>query len=236
MADKAAKRFENKGFVILGNAFETQSAVAMAAVRQGARVVLSSRQIEPSFKLGSVDGITFIVADTTESGIKHLFDQSMEQLTNFSILVHCLSVPVTTGQSLAQIAHTEWDMVMSICLREPFLSAQCAIQEFLATGEGGRIILMLSSPYDHTTSRAGYMIVQSALYAFTRSIAKEYGRRRIFCNAVTIDRKDGLECEFDSSSDAVMETALFLASDEASFVNGEMIAVGDSTPRNISIR
>ncbi len=228
------KRFDNEEFVILGNAAETKHSVAVAAAQEGARVVLGLRRGERMPEVSEGDGVSIVTIETSEPGIERLLDKSLERLENLSVLVHCLSAPVVTGRSLAAISRREWDQVMSIYLREPFLSSQRAIQEFLAMGEGGHVIFVLSAPSDTSTSPVGYAVVQSALYAFIRSIAKEYGRRGIFCNAIAIcSDVDSRHIPGSSKScDAVVETVLFLASREASFVNGEMIPVTHSATRN----
>ncbi len=233
----SSNRFDNQGFIVLGNATETGRGVAVAAVREGARVVLGLPGEEPTTAVDEGEGISVVTAKMcSESGIRHVFDESLERLADLSVLIHCLSVPELSGQSLAETSRNEWDQMMSVCLREPFLSSQCAIQEFLATGAGGRIVFVLSLAADRTKSQVGCAVVQSALYAFMRSIAKEYGRRGIICNAVAIHHENDLRYGLDASRDAVTETVLFLASDEASFVNGEMIPVVDSAPHSASIR
>lgn len=232
-----SNRFDNEGFIVLGNATEIGRGIAVAAVRQGARVVLGLPGEEPATAVDGGEGISVVTSKMcSESGIRHVFDESLERLADLAVLIHCLSVPELSGQSLAKTLRNEWDQMMSVCLREPFLSSQCAIQEFLAAGAGGRIVFALSLAADRTKSQVGCAVVQPALYAFIRSIAKEYGRRGIICNAVAIHHENDPQYESNASRDAVTETVLFLASDEASFVNGEMIPVSDSAPHSVSIR
>ncbi len=227
-----SNRFDNEGFIILGNDIETEHNAAVAAARQGARVVLGLRGEQRASAISTGEEISVVAAETTESGIKRLFDEALERLEDLSVLIHCLATPAVSAPSLAKISRDEWDCMMSVYLREPFLASQCAIQEFLATGKGGHIIFVLSAESDDTTSQAGYTVVQYALYAFIRSIAKEYGRRGIVCNAVTVrDENDSRHLRGSNAHhEAVIETILFLASNEASFVNGEMIPVTNSAP------
>ena len=232
-----SNQFDNESFIILGNALETEQSIAVAAARRGARIVLGLPGEEPPTAVDEGGGISVVTAKMcSESGIRHVFDESLERLEDLSVLIHCLSVPELSGQSLAETSRNEWDQMMSVCLREPFLSSQGAIQEFLAAGAGGRIVFVLSLAADRTKSQVGCAVVQPALYAFIRSIAKEYGRRGIICNAVAIHHENDPQYESNASRDAVTETVLFFASDEASFVNGEMIPVSDSAPHSASTR
>ena len=56
-----------------------------------------------------------------------------------------------------------------------------------------------------------------ALLSLVRSTAKEYGPRGICCNAIL---------HSGPADEAVVEAALFLASPESSYVNGEVLRVG----------
>jgi NAD(P)-dependent dehydrogenase (short-subunit alcohol dehydrogenase family) len=65
------------------------------------------------------------------------------------------------------------------------------------------------------------LTAEFALNALCRSVAKEYGRREITCNVVVVQDSD----EEPNGLAAVAETVLFFASEEAAFVNGEVIRV-----------
>lgn len=225
-----SNRFDNQGFIVLGDAVEIKHSIAVAAARQGARVVLGLNRQELTPKVES-ERISVVTAETAECGIKCLFDKGLAQVADLSTLIHCLSAPALTGQSLIQISRDEWDRMISAYLREPFLSSQRAVQEFLAAGGGGHIIFVLSTVSDSSTSQVGYAVVRSGLYAFIRSIAKEYGRRGIFCNGAALCHENDPQHGPDGCNDATTEAILFLASGEASFVNGEMIPIIDPAPR-----
>jgi hypothetical protein len=59
--------------------------------------------------------------------------------------------------------------------------------------------------------------MQTALMSFVRSLAMEYGRRRISCNAVIMTELESIE--------PAGETILFLASSKASFVSPDVFHV-----------
>ena len=67
---------------------------------------------------------------------------------------------------------------------------------------------------------------RTALDAFGRSVAKEYGRRGIRCNTVVLDPL-GLA----PASASALDTILFLLSEDASFVNGDLLQVSGGFDR-----
>jgi NAD(P)-dependent dehydrogenase (short-subunit alcohol dehydrogenase family) len=67
-----------------------------------------------------------------------------------------------------------------------------------------------------------------------RSTAKEYGPRRVACNAVVPVPAAAARAGAGSPPyDAVAEAVLFLASDDASYVNGETLRVAAAVPSAI---
>jgi len=228
--------------------------------RCGSKLVLSKVEGEAGAKViaaarsaGVAERVSFVSADvSSEADIDRLFDLALERLPDLHVLVNNLeNAAVLNDKPLIEISLTDWNKVLATNLRQPFLLSRRAIQEFLAGGEGGRIVHITSADTNGATSQASYTASRTALRAFIRSIAKEYGRRGIACNAVAT--RGNLETEMTAPlspkepraralllphhlrcqpelvlskvEGAVAEAVLFLASDEASFVNGEVLFV-----------
>jgi 3-oxoacyl-[acyl-carrier protein] reductase len=166
--------------------------------------------------------VSFVATDlTSPEEVERLFDQALERFFDLHVLVvnNVGQAALSEGKPLAETSLAEWNQNLAIHLRGPFLATQRALQEFLAGGQGGRIVLIMQSAAS-VGRRVGIAVAQSALRSFVRSVAKEYGRREIACNAVAVQGEP-------VQADAVAETVLFLASAEASFVNGEVLFVGN---------
>ncbi len=159
---------------------------------------------------------------------------------------------IYTGTSLLETAPEQWDRVMAVNLRAVFIGCQIAVRQMLTQeprGEArGRIVNissqhgMIACPGDiaYGTSKAGVVYL-------TRQIANDYAARGIVCNAIApgkilTGRSDAIdEASIDYSRARtpmareplgrlgepadVARAALFLASDEATYINGENLMV-----------
>lgn len=210
--------FENQGFIVTGGTSPLGRAVIARAAERGAHVFFSG-------PLGSDDACAQIVADAQTGGAgKRVFgipadlsreqdaDRFFEMATNRLPEIHAvISISDdnadTTSGSMIDLSLVDWNRTVSAKLRAAFLVSQRVLQEFIANGNGGRLVFVTNA------TSAVHLTTQYALRALCRSITKEYGRREITSN-VLVDQE---------SFEATAETALFLASDEASFVNGEMV-------------
>jgi 3-oxoacyl-[acyl-carrier protein] reductase len=233
----------DKGFVVIGGCHGIGPAVAIAGAEQGARVVFCERPgaeqtgeqvIAAARAAGLAQQVSVIPANNVsdEAGVERCFDLVLEQLPEFHILVIITANPMM-GESkpLLEISLAEWNEVLAARLREPFLLSRRAIEEFL--GGGGRIVHVTPKVTDGARHQASYAAAELALHALTRSIAKEYGRCGITCNTVVIRANPGTETTISIRNsgeqcgqnwlEAVTEAVLFLVSDEASFVNGEVL-------------
>lgn len=187
---------------------------------------------------------------SSEAGVDQLFDIAIEQLQDIHVLINNIgSDPILEDKPLIEISLADWNAVMAAFLRQPFLLSRRVIGEFLAGGEGGRIVHITTSFHPRASYQACHGAVATALRALTRSLAKEYGNRRIACNAIvvpddlSVSRSSRMHPQEPSERgnpeyshlqvrlDAAVEAVLFLASDGASFVNGEMLRLEGINPR-----
>jgi NAD(P)-dependent dehydrogenase (short-subunit alcohol dehydrogenase family) len=250
----AAARFKNTGFIVAGGTHGVGHAIVLAAAQQGASVVFcghpqseaaGTKIIAAARSWGAVGRLVFVPADVScEPDVERLFDVALEQLTGLHVLVH--SVENTAAPKNKRILETslaDWNTELATNLRAPFLLTRRAIEEFLAAGVGGRIVYMADAAAKGSTDPVSGAATQTALHSFIRSVAKEYGRYGITCNAVLVQGDSTTDLPALGSStwppapaprspirhpdqlEMVSEAALFLASSEASFMTGEMLHV-----------
>ena len=155
---------------------------------------------------------------------------------------------VRSGKMLTETSLEEWNRVMAVNVTGVFLMCRAAVRRMLTQDirneVRGRIVNissqhgMISSPED-----CSYGVSKSAVVYMTRQIAADYGKDSIVCNAVApgkiLTGKSGRAIEprwIEYShartplprlgrSDDVANAALFLASDEATFITGENLMV-----------
>jgi NAD(P)-dependent dehydrogenase (short-subunit alcohol dehydrogenase family) len=210
------------GFVVAGGATACGHAVAVAAARRGAQVVASGGSQEASARLSELtDGrATGVVADPAlEADAERLFGAAVARLPRIDVVVS--AAPGLPVRAFSELTLSEWEGGVARALRGAFFVSRLAVEEFLARGAEGRIVHIAPEPRPGP-GLAMAAVSLEALLSLVRSTAKEYGPRGICCNAVVHSGHAGAE---------VVESALFLASSEASYVNGEALRVGASIAR-----
>jgi 3-oxoacyl-[acyl-carrier protein] reductase len=176
---------------------------------------------------------------TREDEVEALFDAALERLPGIDIVVN--NAGIAHDALLVDLTLADWQRVLDVNLRAPFLVCRRAVDEMLASG-GGRIVNVSSFAAGGLVGEAAYATAKAALLSLTRSIAKEYGSRRIACNAVVPGYIDtemlaGLgpaaraararlspEGRFGRPEE-VAEAIVFLASEDAAFITGDFLYV-----------
>ncbi len=243
-----AGRFADKGFVVTGGTRGIGRAVVLGAAAEGGHVVFCGRAASAAVGAQVADAARaaggqawFVPADLTEEDqVEALFDAALDKLPGIDVLVN--NAGITHDALLVQTALEDWQRVLRTNLRGPFLTSRRAVEEMLAGGSGGRIVNVASFTADGLAGAASYAASKSALLALTRSVAKEYGRRGIACNAVVPGFVDtDMTVGYDPAArermaalspygrfgrpEEIAETVLFLASERASFVTGDAVYV-----------
>jgi NAD(P)-dependent dehydrogenase (short-subunit alcohol dehydrogenase family) len=146
-----------------------------------------------------------------EEEVERCFDDVLEATGGLDRLVVAVDLS-RADQALIGTSAQAWACLLEACLRAPFLVLRRALQELLAGGRGGRVLFLVATPR-RATHGALLSALEAGLVSLVRSAAAEYGRRAIACNALL----------FSGDGRDVLEPVLFLASDEATFVNGEPV-------------
>ena len=145
----------------------------------------------------------------------------------------------------------EWDWLMAVNVKSMFLMTKAVLPSMLAAGGGAIVCTSSISAVAATPMEVLYDTTKGAVHMFARAIAVEYRDRGIRCNAVCpgfirtphgmhevealtklgVDASEaamkamqGRMCE----PEEVAKAALFLASDDASFVNGAHLFVDNT--------
>lgn len=152
-----------------------------------------------------------------------------------------------------------WDRTLRVSVTAPMRIAQAAIPIMEARGSGSIVNIGTMRAVTAGHGFAAYEAAKAALGALTRSIAIDYGVRGIRCNCVSpgiitseraVDwleaetwRREAMEAAVPlgrlGRSEEVAAVVAFIASDEASFVNGVTLwvdgGVGASLPENVAL-
>ncbi|MGI5491179.1 SDR family NAD(P)-dependent oxidoreductase [Microtetraspora malaysiensis] len=157
------------------------------------------------------------------------------------VLVNNAALYATVSRSpLEQIDPAEWDRVMAVNVKGPWLVVRAA-SPYLP--EGGRVVNLSSATvYSGSEQWAHYVASKGAVIAMTRVMAKELGRRSITVNAIApgftlTEASYGLIEDAESygvdrgalrragQPDDIVGAALFLAGPGAAYVSGQTMVV-----------
>jgi 3-oxoacyl-[acyl-carrier protein] reductase len=238
---------DGKVVVVTGGSRGIGRAIVLGALERGARVVFCCRALDAESAVTLREGLDLagagkvlaVAADVSrEDDVDALFTRTLDAFGQVDVAIN--NAAISRDDLLVRLTVEAWDEVIATNLTGPFLVSQRAIQEFLGQGEGGRIVSVGSLSQNGATSQSSYSASKGGLQGLTRTIAKEYGRRGIHANLVVggyvetrmSDRMPEFAKNFLVNAcpqrrlglgSEVADAVLFLASDRASFINGESL-------------
>ena len=142
------------------------------------------------------------------------FDRYIRKTEIFNGLIITLYLNKNSTSRLHEMSDFEWNTQVVDQLKHIFLLSQLAVDEYLARNCEGKITFLIQSNDDLAAQ-----VLKNSLYAFCRSIAKEYGHRRVYCNSVYNTSLPGLHGE-------ALNLALYFTMENSTFINGEVITLG----------
>ena len=249
------QRLAGKTALISGGAGGAGEAASIRFAQEGARVAIVDIQEEAGARLVSEIAAAgrqaiFAKADVSKAAdVEAAVQKALKELGPIDILFNHAGTFVV--KPFIDITEQDWDWLMGINLKSMFLMSRAVLPGMLEAGGG--IIVNTGSVSGMTASalESLYCITKGAVHQLTRSIAVEYRDRGIRCNAIApgfIKTPHGLremkECvaagvDFTEEAIAKLQgrmcepeeiasVALFLASDDARFVNGSIVTVDNT--------
>ena len=250
-----ASRLAGKTAVITGAARGIGAAIAAQFAAEGCSLVVSDID-EPTLAGAearlSADGarVVGVRADVTDrADVEALFAASESRFGAVDVVVN--NAGIFGNVRFEEMTDDQWDAMLRVNAGGVFAVSQTAIRRWLARGRPGVLVNMSSvSARVAFTDSAHYSASKAAVAALTRCLAAEFGPVGIRANAIapgiieTEMTADGLTDEelsaawtlripsrrFGTAED-VAQLAVFLASPESSYINGEVITVdGGASP------
>ncbi len=172
--------------------------------------------------------------------VKRLFSQVEDRFGRPSILVN--NAGTTADGLLARLKEDAWDRVMEINLKSVYLCSKAVLRGMLRARWGRIISLGSVSGMYGNPGQTNYAAAKAGIIAFSKSLSKEVGPRGITVNVVApgfietdLTARLGprmIEQVRSSSSlrrtgrpEEVASAVGFLASDEASYITGQVLVV-----------
>ena len=240
---------ENKVGLVTGGGVGIGRAICEAFAREGAKVIVADFNAETgqetvaAIKVAGGDA-HFVAADVSdEDQVKVMIETAIRVYGGLDIA--CNSAAVSRGSGpIHEFERSVFDDTLEMCLTNTWI---CLKHEaMLSSGKGGSIVNISSNsslrgqPYN-----TAYAAAKSGVNILTKSAAVEYGKKGIRINAVSpgVIRTPGIEKYFKEQPkiaealersaamnrigepSEVAEAVVFLCSDKASFITGQLVSV-----------
>jgi 3-oxoacyl-[acyl-carrier protein] reductase len=245
-------RLEGRVAFVTGAGRGIGAATALRMAEEGARVALADidsegcKQVLAEFESIGAEGLALHCDVSNSALVQAAIDQTAQHFGRLDILVN--NAGVLRDQLLFKMTEEEWDMVLNVHLKGAFLCSRAA-QKYMVEQKYGRIVSLSSTSALGNRGQTNYSSAKAGLQGFTRTLAVELGPFGITANAVApgfIDtemtrstaRRQGFDPDQVIAQASktipvrrvgqprdIANVICFLASEEAGFVNGQIIYV-----------
>lgn len=236
-----------KRVLITGASNGIGKACAYWFANQGWQVFLHGRDKERLNELAtdirkkhSLDCQYFIADLTDSSSIKPLIQKANKALNGLDSIVHCAGSMVQAP--LAMTTESDIDQQFSLHLKSSILLAQLASRLMIRNKQGSMVFVSSTVANQGAVGQALYSAAKSGLHGMVKSIAKELGPFGIRINAVapgfietdlvvsySTEQREKLAQATSlrrlGSTEDVATAIGFLASDQASYITGQILPV-----------
>jgi 3-oxoacyl-[acyl-carrier protein] reductase len=236
-----------KSAVVTGGSRGIGRAIALRLAAQGADVAFSYRGNEAAAKetASAIEALGQkalpMQADVSDpESADALVKAALDAFGKVDILVN--NAGITRDDLIMRMSVEAWRSVLETNLFGAFYAIKAVTRPMLKA-KGGRIINITSvSGQAGQTGQANYSAAKAGLIGLTKATARELASRGITCNAVapgfvltelTKDLPDNLQAQLTERTplgrfgtpEEIADAVAFLASDEAAFITGQVLAV-----------
>jgi NAD(P)-dependent dehydrogenase (short-subunit alcohol dehydrogenase family) len=242
-----ADRLKGRVAIVTGGTSGIGEACVYLFAREGARVVLAGRNRDKGENIAARvqrEGGTawFVQTDVSrDDEVRRLIEETRSRFERIDILVNNAGIGQQTP--LHQMEEEEWDRVLNINLKSVFLCSRYTLPVMQAQKRGSIINMASILGLVGFPSAGAYNASKGGMRLLTRNMALDYAREGIRVNSICpgFIQTPMIEKELDEEKikflagvhplgrlgqpEEVAQAALFLASDESSFITGSDIFV-----------
>ena len=240
-------RLKDKVAIVTGAGRGIGEGIALRFAEEGAKVVVNdvneadvNRTVE-TIKGKGGKAVAVVGSVTSREVAQRMVDTAVKEFGTVDILVN--NAGITRDAMLHKMTDEQWDQVIEVNLKGVFLGIQCAGRVMREKGYG-KIINISSTSWRGNPGQLNYSATKAGVIGMTKTAAKELAPKGINVNVIApgmiwtdmikamppaiVERMEKslafiVPLNRKGNPQDIANLALFLASDESSFITGQLI-------------
>ncbi len=239
-------KLENKVAIITGAGSGIGKETALLFAREGAKVIvadineINGRETVAEIKNTGGEGFFVKLDISNNQQSRQMVMETLQKYGKIDVLIN--NGGIVQDALISKMTEEQWDRVININLKGAFNCIQAVVESM--AGQGSGVIINTSSVVGlyGNIGQANYSAAKAGLIGLTKTLAKELGKKGIRINAVAPGfimtpmtsnvpekilevMKEKTPLRRLGKAEDVAHAYLYLASDEANFVNGAVLSV-----------
>lgn len=242
-------RLEDKVAIVTGGARGLGKVFSLAMAEEGAMVALAdildkeAEQTAQEIRTNGGSAISLKVDVTSEEETFRMAEETIKQYGRIDILVNNAAAFYGVGRKpFWEIPTVEWDQLMAVNLKGPFLCTKAVVPQMRDQGKGKILNLSSETAFSGSKGFLHYVTSKGGILSFTRSLAAELGQYGICVNSIAPGLTDTEAArtltddisKYDVSltplgrleqPDDLIGAVIFFASVESDFITGQALVI-----------
>ncbi len=237
-----------KNAIVTGGSRGIGKAIAIALAKEGINMALTyntnkekTLSVVREIENKGNRAICIQLDQRSRENIRRVIEEVHKNLGTVNILVN--NAAIAQEKTFETIADEDWDDMMAVNLRGPFILCQKVIPDMIEQGWGRIINISSIGGQWGGVNQVHYAAAKAGLINLTKSLARIYSKHGITSNAISPglvdtdmaagelttpagkEKVSNIPIGRIATTEDVASTAVFLASDEASYITGQTINV-----------